>query len=344
MTEVDLRDFKFMPLHIERLRRSKSWLACKALPELAFYMINLWMRAWHEVPAGSIEDDDAVLADAAMCAPKQWQKVKERVLRGWNKGAEGRLYNSTVMELGLEAWTEKQAYRKRAAAAREAKAQRRNGSNIDAYIEHEIEAVLGSKSVLDKSDKSDPKTAPLTGLKGKGQLSRQGSKNNPDPSLESNNSQQQQPYDPAAAAASKSDFSDEKRRCEEAANAEYPGFGVIEGLIEEGFDFERRILPIIRDLAEKARGPCRDPIHAWAYFAKAIRDTGQVVRRSPEEANRPSEQLLFFEENSREFAALTTGPKGSFYSSVVTKNPDTGKRGVYCRREAAPPPADGRVA
>jgi hypothetical protein len=42
----------YMPLYIQRLQRSKAWLRCKRRPELAFYMVNLWMRAWHEVPAG----------------------------------------------------------------------------------------------------------------------------------------------------------------------------------------------------------------------------------------------------------------------------------------------------
>src|SRR5262249_5330401 len=65
--EVDLRDFPYMPFEVARLRRSKAWLICKRRPELAFYMLNLWTAAWHERPGGSLEDDDDVLADAAMC-------------------------------------------------------------------------------------------------------------------------------------------------------------------------------------------------------------------------------------------------------------------------------------
>ena len=61
--DCNLRDYLYIPLEIERLRRSRSWLLAKRKPELGFYMINLWIASWHEVPAASLEDDDEVLAD-----------------------------------------------------------------------------------------------------------------------------------------------------------------------------------------------------------------------------------------------------------------------------------------
>lgn len=122
--EVDLRDFSWMPIEIHRLRRSKAWLICKRRPELAFYMINLWTAAWHDTPAGSLEDDDDVLADLAMCDPSKWDKVREHVLRGWVKATDGRLYHPVVAEKAAEAWTQKQAQRQRTEAARQARQQR----------------------------------------------------------------------------------------------------------------------------------------------------------------------------------------------------------------------------
>jgi Protein of unknown function (DUF1376) len=103
-TEVDLTDFKFMPLEVARLRRSKAWLICKRRPELAFYMLNLWTASWHERPAGSLEDDDDVLADAAMCPPERWAEVKADALRGWVKCSDGRLYHPVVAEKVAESW------------------------------------------------------------------------------------------------------------------------------------------------------------------------------------------------------------------------------------------------
>lgn len=102
--DCDLRDFRFMPVDVERLRRSKAWLIAKRNPELGFYMMNLWMVSWHELPAASLEDDDDVLADAAMCDIKRWAKVKDTVLRGWVKGDDGRLYHPVVAEKARDAW------------------------------------------------------------------------------------------------------------------------------------------------------------------------------------------------------------------------------------------------
>lgn len=102
--DCDLRDFQYMPLDVERLRRSKAWILCKRQPELAFYMLNLWSASWHEIPAASLEDDDDVLADAAMCDVKKWRKIKDILLRGWIKCSDGRLYHPVVAEKALSAW------------------------------------------------------------------------------------------------------------------------------------------------------------------------------------------------------------------------------------------------
>lgn len=114
--EVNLRDFPYMPLECGRLRRSKQWLVAKRRPEIGFYSINLWTAAWHEVPAGSIEDDDDVLADAAMCAPEKWDAVKAEVMRGWVKCSDGRLYHPVVCEKAAEAFECKKRQRARTAA------------------------------------------------------------------------------------------------------------------------------------------------------------------------------------------------------------------------------------
>jgi uncharacterized protein YdaU (DUF1376 family) len=111
-----------MPLYIERLQKSRAWLICKRRPELAFYLMNLWMRAWHEVPAGSLEDDDEVLADAARISPTKWPKLRDEVLRGWKKGEDGRLYHAVLIEFAIQAYEQKNAQRNRTAAARAAAA------------------------------------------------------------------------------------------------------------------------------------------------------------------------------------------------------------------------------
>lgn len=102
--DCDLTDFPFLPLMVQRLRSSKAWLKCKRRPELAFYLVNLWTAAWHERPAASLEDDDDMLADKAMCPPERWDELKAEILRGWVRCSDGRLYHPVVAERALEAW------------------------------------------------------------------------------------------------------------------------------------------------------------------------------------------------------------------------------------------------
>ncbi len=116
---LDVRCLPYMPLQIERLRKSKAWLRCKRRPELAFYLVNLWMRAWHEVPAGTIEDDDDVLADAAMCEPSMWPQIKDDLLKGWKRSGN-RLSHETVTELATEAAGKLRKNKNRTEAARAA--------------------------------------------------------------------------------------------------------------------------------------------------------------------------------------------------------------------------------
>ena len=99
--DCDLRDFSFMPLDVSRLRRSKAWLKAKRNPALGFYLINLWTASWHEKPAGSLENDDDMLADLAMCDLSKWKKLKGDVLYGWVLCSDGRYYHPTVCEKAL---------------------------------------------------------------------------------------------------------------------------------------------------------------------------------------------------------------------------------------------------
>lgn len=133
--ELDVQCLPYMPLQIERLRKSKAWLRCKRNPEIAFYMVNLWMRAWHEIPAGSIEDDDDVLADAAMCTPEKWEELKDDILKGWER-RDGRVWHSTVTEIATESAGLLRRNKTRTAAAREAREQQRQSSVTDAVTDN----------------------------------------------------------------------------------------------------------------------------------------------------------------------------------------------------------------
>jgi hypothetical protein len=54
-SDVDLRDFHFMPLDVVQLQNSETWAMADGWAAKA--LVNLWTRAWHQVPAGSVPAD-----------------------------------------------------------------------------------------------------------------------------------------------------------------------------------------------------------------------------------------------------------------------------------------------
>jgi len=163
MTEaVNVQCLPYMPLQIDRLRRSKAWLRCKRNPEIAFYMVNLWMRAWHEVPAGSIEDDDDVLADAAMCSPEKWEELKNEILQGWER-RDGRVWHSTVTEIATESETKLRRNKRRTEAARETLEQKRHSSVTESPdVADHPSTVAVTDTVTDTSGAPLPERASVT--------------------------------------------------------------------------------------------------------------------------------------------------------------------------------------
>jgi hypothetical protein len=108
--EVDLTDFAFMPLEVQRLRNSE--LASDETPESCWAAVLLWCAAWHEVPAASIPDNDQWQAKQAGYVARgrvdpQWAKVRAGALRNFVACSDGRLYHSTLAKKALESWESK---------------------------------------------------------------------------------------------------------------------------------------------------------------------------------------------------------------------------------------------
>ena len=236
----DLRDFQFMPLQVERLKKSKAWLYAKRRPELGFYMINLWAASWHEVPAASLEDDDDVLADAAMCDLKRWPQVKEKVLHGWVKCSDGRLYHPVVAEKAIEAWEAKKKQRGRTAKATEARKNVTGNDKApnDKRDDDRNERRNDNRNVARNDDRDDD----VTSTKGQGRDSRQGREKEEIPEAA-------EPYDPLARL-------DVLCRLLRKSPATHAGIiqkwpNELNALMAEGLDFDRHILPCVKDASAR---------------------------------------------------------------------------------------------
>ncbi len=110
--EIDLRDFPSLQIDIARLF-SSEFHARSSDAEWRAGM-TLWLKAFHQVPSGSLPGDDTSLARLAEFGRDQssWLDVKDGALWKWVLCSDGRLYHRTVATKALEAWIAKVAQRK----------------------------------------------------------------------------------------------------------------------------------------------------------------------------------------------------------------------------------------
>lgn len=115
--DCDLRGLLFMPLDVLRLRDSD--LSLVATGDEFKAAVLLWCASWHQVPAASLPDDDRVLTRLSGLDSRAWRKARDGAMRGWVKADDGRLYHPVVAEKALEAWKDRQAYRRKRELDRE---------------------------------------------------------------------------------------------------------------------------------------------------------------------------------------------------------------------------------
>jgi hypothetical protein len=122
---LDLRKWQYMKLDVVKLQNSDTWALADGWAAKA--CINLWCRAWHQVPAGSLPNDDLLLAKLADVP--DWPSVRNVALRGFVECSDGRLYHPIVCKAALS--SAKVAKQKKTAANSRWKKQKLN--NADAH-------------------------------------------------------------------------------------------------------------------------------------------------------------------------------------------------------------------
>ena len=118
-----------MPLQVARLRDSD--LAAEEEPEACWYAVLLWATSWHQLPAGSLPDNDTVLMRLVGLGrdKKTWAKFKTGAMRGFILCSDGRFYHPVVAEQVNEAWDGKVRQRHRTFCAAVRKHNERNPKN-----------------------------------------------------------------------------------------------------------------------------------------------------------------------------------------------------------------------
>ncbi len=239
-SDLDLRDFQYMPLDVVRLVDSD--LAALASGEEFRCAVILWCKAWHQVPASSLPDDDRLLAHLAGYGRdlKGWRAVKDMALRGFVVCEDGRLYHPVIAEKALEAAEAKRRQRERTAKATESKRRKSGGRDEHRHDERDDE----------KPDRDEHRDDDRNVHQGKG---REGNRREDRGSV--------------VARATPMDLEGRLREAAGWQSDPSPNLfvtGPIEGLIANGADLELDVLPVIRGLAPKARG------RSWKFFTSAI--------------------------------------------------------------------------
>ncbi|MBV8772809.1 MAG: DUF1376 domain-containing protein [Deltaproteobacteria bacterium] len=109
-SDIDVRDLDGFYLNVERLLASELVALCT--PEEGWAALMLWCRAWKQLPAGSLPNDDRILASFSR-AGNRWPKIKDAALRGFVLCSDGRLYHRVLCEEAQRAFQKKKQFRER---------------------------------------------------------------------------------------------------------------------------------------------------------------------------------------------------------------------------------------
>lgn len=148
--DTDVRDLDGFMLNVERMLASELWALSSGDEFKAAFA--LWMRAWKQFPAGSLPDDDRVLA-AFSGAGNKWAKVRAMALRGFVKCTDGRLYHRVLAAEAMRSYGWKMTSRKK----READAERLRkwrASHAETPVDTPIETTDETHFVAEGQDRT----------------------------------------------------------------------------------------------------------------------------------------------------------------------------------------------
>ncbi|MHB1280297.1 MAG: DUF1376 domain-containing protein [Acidithiobacillus sp.] len=101
--DIDLRSYCWMKLDLNRLH-SSDFIHLASNEEFGA-AVKLWTESMRQVPAGSLPNDDKILASLAgyRGSLRRWMKVKAIALHGFSLCSDGRLYHPVLAEMVLDA-------------------------------------------------------------------------------------------------------------------------------------------------------------------------------------------------------------------------------------------------
>jgi hypothetical protein len=303
--DSDLRDFPYMPLDVVRLRDSD--LAASVTGEEFRAAVLLWCASWHQIPAGSLPDDDTQLSHLAGFGRviKEWKKVKNGALHRWMKCSDGRLYHPTVAEKVIEGMKSRNVRLWKAECARIRKHNERHKGNLaqpdfDEWVSQRCRVNTGSNVTSDSIGMSHATSPPRHSDSGCDNQQRHAEvtrdidtqKGREGKGRDISTKQLSKIPEPSARppGRTRADLDAIEAMLREASgvvdNPSRPGafsdLSEILGFLDAGVSLEETILPVLR--AKKSKG---HSAFSWSFFTPAIRDA--IEKRQATRAVTPTQ-------------------------------------------------------
>jgi len=102
----------------QRIEQSRTWKLADS--ELRPWLLMLWLRCWKNIPCGSYENDEEMIAIDIGANVSFLRVHREELFRGWLLHSDGRFYHTYVTELVLRMLDRRLSARKRKQKQREA--------------------------------------------------------------------------------------------------------------------------------------------------------------------------------------------------------------------------------
>jgi uncharacterized protein YdaU (DUF1376 family) len=125
--DIDIRDLNGFLLNVERLMASE--LTALASGDEFKAAVLLWCRAWKQIPAGSLPNDERILSSFSG-AGRRWAKVRKMAMRGFILCSDNRYYHKVLCEDVKRAAAKKAERREQTKAATEARLAKLESRNV----------------------------------------------------------------------------------------------------------------------------------------------------------------------------------------------------------------------
>lgn len=89
-------------LDYEKVEQSDTWDLATEVPMAQPALLMMWMRAWMQVPCGSMPNDEQQIRVKCRIPVNLWPAFKPILMRGWWLAEDGRLYHDTLVARVLE--------------------------------------------------------------------------------------------------------------------------------------------------------------------------------------------------------------------------------------------------